>query len=319
MVAESLKTWRQVAVELDGDAIKLNGAGYPANWDFDGLGGGSGLDRSTSTDKSVEADRAWRKGVWDELFTRGFGKDYLRFMHCEKQGYTLKCDHCGYDRVKVFFCGLRVCPECARRFAGSLFHQMMNIVGKVNAHRRRGWSVKLITLTLRKDEGWPDVEDLRAMVKAMGRYLPELWNSFLKEDGAGVVASIEIGPSGNVHAHLVCYTPYIQKKELSRRWSEITGGSYIVDLEMITGAKGVWEATKYACKMRALSPVQVVDVYEALKGVRRVRSYGIFYSRVVVHPECPCPECGCTNWTFFCWLTSEEFELAFGGVGDRGG
>ncbi len=319
-MAESLKTWQDVAAGRGEYSVELNGQGYPAAWDLEVAGGGeTGLDVSSSTDKSVDIDRAWRKGVWDELFRRGFGKDYMRFMDCEEKGYTLKCDDCGYERAKIFFCGLRICPECARRFAGSLFHQIMDIVGEINANRKRGWSIKLITLTLKKGEGWPDMHQLRAMVKAMGRYLPELWNSYLREDGAGAVASMEIGPSGNVHAHLVYYGPFIPKKELSQRWSEITGGSYILDLEMITGGKGVWEATKYACKMRALSPGQVVDVYEALKGARRVRCYGVFYNRVVVHPECPCPECGGTSWTFGGWLTQEEFKANFGGAGDRGG
>jgi hypothetical protein len=65
--------------------------------------------------------------------------------------------------------------------------------------------------------------------------------------------------------------PYV-----SETWETLTG-DYIVDVQRTSAERAVKEGLKYVTKFVSLSPQQLVDLHVALKGRRRIRSWGVFY------------------------------------------
>lgn len=91
------------------------------------------------------------------------------------------------------------------------------------------------------------------------------------------------------HIHMVALlNDYIDVKELSKEWHEITGDSYIVDVRKISAKKstkegvsnlgaGLAEVFKYALKFSDLPQGKLWEAYKVLKGKRMVSAYGDLY------------------------------------------
>jgi hypothetical protein len=85
------------------------------------------------------------------------------------------------------------------------------------------------------------------------------------------------------------------KGYVSETWAALTG-DYIVDVQKTTPERAIREGLKYITKFINLSPAQLVDLHLALKGRRRIRSWGCFYGVEQPKPEGAaaetCPKCG---------------------------
>ena len=265
--------------------------------------------------------RSWRDEVANELDRRDYHNAADRFRNCARAGYTLVCKDCGGEiKPRVFTCNQRVCPSCAKKASNELYLSLRKALQEVMSNGHGGWRLKHVTVTLRKDHGWPGVEDLGRMVQQMGQCVTRLWREYLKRPGTGALAGLEIGPSGNVHAHILYYGPFLDKDDLRAKWEEISGGSYITDVRAIDSWEGAREITKYACKMEALTPEHVADVFQALRGTRRIRTWGVFYNRLSAKPELPeCPVCGGQRWDFGRFLHYDEWRVVRCGCEVRAG
>jgi hypothetical protein len=114
------------------------------------------------------------------------------------------------------------------------------------------------------------------------------------------VASIEVGETGHKwHVHAVVWGPFVSHGELQAEWRKRTGQT-VVWLQECGATVGkarsvVGEVLKYAVKFTGLAPETLVELHLALKGRRRVRSWGSFYNAgVEVEDEGPetCEVCG---------------------------
>lgn len=85
---------------------------------------------------------------------------------------------------------------------------------------------------------------------------------------------------------------------LSETWKKLTGDE-IVWIEKTTPERAVSEGLKYLTKFVNLDPGQLVSLHLALKGTRRLRTFGCFYNPQVQEeeedqPVTTCPDCGFT-------------------------
>ena len=125
--------------------------------------------------------------------------------------------------------------------------------------------------------------------KAMLQVVGKNWN----KNGAGMLANWEVGEKGlKLHYHAIYFGDWVDQRRLSKAWKMLTGGDYIVYVQAVKRIGGDWqgaviETLKYATKFykddkatgerKFLSPELTVKLFIALKGTRRIRSWGSLY------------------------------------------
>jgi hypothetical protein len=177
--------------------------------------------------------------------------------------------------------------ELKRRYMPRIEHLL--------SHPRRGWSLKHVTLTtsieLTADVGQAAVDLLNT---ARDTYY-SLWG---KHDGAGALATLEVGPGGEarqLHIHLLVWGPYYWHSQISQEWERRTGFPVVWVQRVEDPERAAKEVLKYVTKAAGLSPGELVDLYSALHGKRRLRAWGAFYDVSLSDDEegpRNCPECG---------------------------
>jgi len=130
----------------------------------------------------------------------------------------------------------------------------------------------------------------------------------------GAVGVLEIGPSDNVHFHLLVYGYYHPFKFMSKIWTEITGDSYRIDIRQVSQStkdsprRAISYILKYIRKPpRFGSPGDYVEYLRLLKGIRRLHTYGVFYAHKDWKRE---------RTPFLCPFTGEK--LWYGGIAAQG-
>lgn len=226
----------------------------------------------------------------------GLHKRAIRARDCNKAWNTFDCVACGERTFRCASkCDLRTCVSCQRRHSTKLAAKVRKRIETVKRGRPPpGYRLRLITLTVRTAgvDGMPDA------LKVLKHALPRIWRQLLSsrrkgkgKERAGMLAAIEAGElRGNIHVHCLYWGPFVVQRELSRRWSELTGGSMVVDVREAKGDKAIAEICKYVCSP-ALDVAIQARLEKALIGSRRVRTYGIFYGcdpeDADFEPECP--------------------------------
>jgi hypothetical protein len=217
------------------------------------------------------------------------GSSCLKKTGCGQKMVKLKCKMCGNIHYKLYECGHRLCPRCAKKKSRAIFHQIRDLIDRIRVPV--GMNYKMITLTIKKTSFKDDVG--RAMA-GIGKIL----HNILEKYGLGAVAHLELSPSGEVHWHILFLGKYIPQKMLSDKWKKITGGSAIVDIRKIDGCKGILEITKYIMKFGEVSENMQWAFYEIIKNHRVLRTFGIFYGETAIKPQLVCMFCGGTDWEY---------------------
>lgn len=229
-----------------------------------------------------------------------------RFIECGKKA-LYRCEFCGNKKLVAQYCRSRLCQECSKKAASE---QITKLLKRYDGIKKVfGWNLKFITLPV-KTNG-----DFRKAVEKGGKCLTKLWNNYLFEGTkgrrkykkgnevlSGLVAAFEFGPeNGNLHIHCIYYGRYIPQKELSREWLKLTDDSYVVDVRAVKQdpRKGMIETIKYITDFNKVNAEKLVDYFEALKGKRRIRTFGVFYGINFKdkNKEKPiCEICGKSSW-----------------------
>jgi hypothetical protein len=106
----------------------------------------------------------------------------------------------------------------------------------------------------------------------------------------------EEGDNDNLHIHALIYGHYIPHKVISKRWLELTGDSFVIDIRTVRSPrKGIGYLLKYVTKPKKTNnPLDQAHYLNLLIGIRRIHTYGVFYNRFRLRPTtgCPCPLCG---------------------------
>lgn len=218
-------------------------------------------------------------------------------------------------------CGLRICAICAEQQAARLMATYVPRVARAVKVRHPGWSLKHVTLT--RTVALHD-ENIGEEIKTALDAAHEVFKVISQgHPDAGGLAVLEIGPKGHLlHVHMIYYGPFVwhsehtERKYLKRKglpesdlsggpyldvlWHSLTG-DYVVDIRKATPAR-VRYLVGYPLKFdketaaETLTPEFLIALHLALKGRRRVRSWGAFFAPVAEEEDEEergvCEECG---------------------------
>lgn len=226
-------------------------------------------------------------------------------------------------------CDLRICPDCASRatarFAARYIPKCLELATSGGRYHLRH-IVFTTTLSLTSDT--PDVirkevdrysklpRRAMSIVQKLGTKLGKSWQTL------GCIQSFEFGENGLLlHFHVIQYGDYLPQKELSAAWSKLTDNKASVIhinaidastpeklenriIETLKYSVKFWKIDKQTNEYVYLEPTLMPHLLRVLKGIRRVKSWGVFYQLPKPEKEpLKCQECasemvrfGCENW-----------------------
>lgn len=197
----------------------------------------------------------------------------VRFDNCGSRAWVMQSmDDPEVFKVTCDRCRDRFCQPCATERA----RQIASCVGDF----ANGRELRLVTLTLRQTDNsiGEDVDRIYAAFTKLRRRV--LWS----KTQTGGVFFIEIkrrrgGDGWHTHLHVLTEGKWIEKRDLSRMWLEITGDSFIVDVKFCeSGEDAARYVAKYAGKGVHGSCYHDPDVLReaivAIRGRRLVGKWG---------------------------------------------
>jgi hypothetical protein len=230
--------------------------------------------------------RRIHKGRWG---TRRATVDAFRFSGVERlekrASRIASCGACpmmsvsehGEPRLHPGLCRDRLCPTCGRMRAHTLSKQTRALINDADA-------VRLVTLTMQQTDE-PLANQLANLRDAWKRLRRMLW---WKDRVRGGVYGVEVKWSttnGRWHPHLhaLVVGEYLEQRVLSAIWSELTGGSFIVDVRMVNNrADGAAYVAAYVAKGSRVDqwpPDRIAEFGEAMHGVRLLQTFGCMHGR----------------------------------------
>lgn len=235
--------------------------------------------------------------------------DLLRYVRQQNEALAGRIYDCGsWLRIREWinsgesrlrnanFCkSFLLCRSCAARRAGRMVEAYAAKVGFVSECNPE-LIPAMVTLTVKNGDDLAErLLHLKTAWRAMlararkaksnsKKNLPIQWNKVV-----GCLRAIEITHSKHGwHPHIHVFallSSYIDQKELSAQWLELTGDSFVVGVtECKNGiVPGLIECLKYASKLSELEPHQAYHVYETAKGSRFTDPQGLL--RGVSEPD----------------------------------
>jgi hypothetical protein len=214
-----------------------------------------------------------------------------RVHRCGRRLLKLSCAGESRSFALAESCKSRVCPDCQKRHAAKMRREFVKLIG--SWRKRPGQAVMLLTLTFRSSGGRIVGSDIRRGFREVRKLVREFYP---KSAGCGAIGVAEIGGHNNLHVHLIVGGGFVSQRALSERWLRITGNSYVVDIRAVRGvARAVGYVLKYMGKVPDyVDPVSYVDLLRALKGTRRMHTFGVWYNGIerTDKEKLKCPFCG---------------------------
>jgi len=215
-----------------------------------------------------------------ELRRRGFSQQAKRIEVCGAAPFYVACASQHHpNSLRQSFCDMpRLCGICAGIHRRRLIEKHLPKLHLLQQHRPvHGARLRLLTLTVKTT----DYPSQREAFQAVARGFTALWRGLLRGGRGtapvGAIRALEAAPrSGNVHAHVLYYGPYVVQAALADAWEKATGYR-VVDVRTCDGERSpLGEVLKYVAKFDSLPPVARVDLWQQLKGIHRVVPYGLF-------------------------------------------
>lgn len=261
----------------------------------------------------------WRRAVADELWYAGYQAEARAFYYCRDEEHFRGMAVCSAD-ISHFAtplldsCKHRFCSECERVAQAKRFDRFMPAIETACNFGSKHFSLKLITLTTPHSLYDDDIaakirSNWNAVIRVLEKTLFAMYKSkatkaerrrgriSMKRIGMGAIASMEFGERGKkLHFHILFYGCFIPQALLADEWKAATDNqAQVVDIRAVHGSQdGAREVIlKYITKFTELPPKAVVILMKAIKGVRRIRAYGIFHGIPGDEKDSPveCPEC----------------------------
>lgn len=203
-------------------------------------------------------------------------------------------------------CRARFCEPCARAFGGSFRKKVRPFIRAIGTcHPRYGF--KHLTLTFKRSDEEITPEWVRGAFKCASKLIRKFYHIKNRhgEFATGALAVMEMSPGGFFHLHCLVYGPYYDlKTQLSPAWLKITGDSYRVDISdaqgrskrypNLTPDQALNEVTKYVQKPVSAMLDELFQYITAIKGRRRIHTWGLFYNHPDLKPpknKSRCPFC----------------------------
>lgn len=299
---------------------------------------------------------AWRVEVAAALSAAGYAKEAELFTTCSDPGkiftvdyhadlpagsigvYVCELDPHHHAKAIAPTCKLRICPDCASVHTARLLARYVPELLDLELSSDNDYTCKHVTLTTPISLDDPELkEKLANLMKAVPRCFDLAAGKDWRKD-SGLLFAFEFGEEGRkLHFHCIWFGKFISQPCLSTAWRIVTGGlAQVVWIEELdrsgesarTLEAACAEVCKYATKLAHRNPDgswrwmpadDVVKLFKALKGSRRVRSYGLLYNLEEKPRPHVCPVCSAamlklaplewTIWRETGWLP-EEFKEA---------
>lgn len=236
-----------------------------------------------------------RRTIAVGLADRGHYREADRFCNCGKRVHKFVSEDLGLEYGIRETCKSRICDRCSESIFRRFRDNGLRIVSRLPRDPKR--RVSFLTLTFKtRPLSKPYIRQCEKAVRTfVNRFYGRWLHRYNRETGkfrrtsnridAGAIAVLEIGPSGNVHFHLLVFGYFHPLKFMSKIWTEITGDSYRIDIRQVSQSTrqspkfAIEYILKYIRKPPTFpEPVQYVDYLDLLKGIRRLHTYGIFYN-----------------------------------------
>ena len=213
----------------------------------------------------------------------------ISFHHSYRR---IVCTSCGFSFDAPIRCDDRFCEVCGRirrRRIFSRIHQLLKLTTIV-----RGRWFRHIVLTV------PNSPDLKAatedLLASFRRLRQRSWWKSLVSGGMYV---LEVnGRPGDFHPHLhvIAYSRYLPKRQLSYEWSQCSPGR-IVRIRYIRNKRVASYLTAYLSDLKTPRDIRLT-ISEALRGKRFFSSFGEYHQLISTIPEYnyECPICGSCTW-----------------------
>lgn len=164
-------------------------------------------------------------------------RSYYALMKYNQYYYQLHSNELKPFKFVPIFCNSYFCPECAEK-------KRKAIIERFEKFRHKD-SWRFLTLTLR-NTGTNTAENLKKFSGYFNNFMTTIRK---KNPGIKYLSVIEIGKSGNVHAHILI-NRYLQQTQVSGLW-EKASGSYIVHIEKVYNAQSCKQyISKYISKFQ---------------------------------------------------------------------
>ncbi len=239
----------------------------------------------------------------------------IRYVKCGLEALDLQCPECHTKYYIRKLCKSRICEVCGRIYRGKLFRTMQDVLKKETAHKKRGYCLSMLTLSVtskRYGDKMPDRSDIKRFYKETSLFLRLHYGKYksrltdkgkIVENrkryiGSGWIAAIEFGSdNNNLHCHAIVYGPIRKWFELKTSWSSITTDSLGVWIKKVDNPK---KAANYVLKYITKPPntdsyAYIANYSISVKGSRRLRSGGVFYNRIKLpkykNRPCQCIYC----------------------------
>lgn len=229
------------------------------------------------------------------LVRYGYGKEADRFCNCGKRLHKFKPE----SRLIIYgiheTCKSRICDRCAESIFRRFRDKGLDVISALPKDGKR----RVVFLTLTFKTRPLTKAHIRSCEKAVRKFVNIFYGKYFhrynKKTGkhsrtknridCGAVGVLEIGPSDNVHFHLLAYGTFHPIKFMSQIWTRITGDSYRIDVRQVSQStrdsprNAITYILKYIRKPpRFDAPGDYAAYLDLLKGIRRLHTYGVFYA-----------------------------------------
>lgn len=200
-----------------------------------------------------------------------------RFQQCGRNAWAQHSASRGAYRVRSDACRNRACPVCRAAAARDLAARIDWAVSITSRSRR---PVRFLTLTV-KSSSAPLRQQLAFLRKSFSRLRNR---KFWRESVDFGYAVLEITRNTETrtwhpHIHIIMRSRWMDVRDISAAWRQITHGSYIVDIRLPGSSAAVTHyLTKYLAKPPELAVISDIDLtrewYEAMRNARLAIPFG---------------------------------------------
>jgi len=238
---------------------------------------------------------AERLEIANGLVGYGHVKEADRFCNCGRRVHKFKSDALNVAYGIRETCKSRICDRCAESMFRRFRDRGLEIISELPKDGKR--RVMFLTLTFKTRP--LTKTHIRHCAKSVRKFVNIFYglyqHRYNKRTGrhsktknridCGGIGILEIGPSRNIHFHLLVYGSYHPLKFMSEKWREITGDSYRLDIQAVSQStkdsprKAIQYILKYIRKPPRFDAAGDYAAYlDLLKGIRRLHTYGVFYA-----------------------------------------
>lgn len=201
---------------------------------------------------------------------------------------SIVCCVCGHEISVPVYCGDRFCPVCSRPRLARVRRRISFMVN--NTEKRRDYSFKHLTLTVRSESNLPSM--LRLLTRSFRKLRQRsLWKKVVR-GGAFVLEVKQNDGFYHAHIHAIIYSRWFDWNRLLDLWIKCSGnrGVYI---QRIPAAQIVRYLTKYVSKP-CDADLGNGTAREELAKMRLFQPFGEWFNlnKIFEEEKYHCPDCG---------------------------